>query len=268
MFTRKRIKKYFLKHPDELNSLKKELHEFSNQKENIIKDEDIPSFDEFLVRKEGISHFFRKDDQSKENKSAPILKPWYRNYKFIAPITIALMLCVFIVLTPVGHAFTKSIYNTFVQWFGDEVIIHHGPGDTPPEAPIEGTNYYNSFSDIRSILDVDIVYNDNADLAEQIEVFQDDSLIATIRSIYKVGSQEIIVTQTIYCGETEFSSTIQVGDGEAIDEVIGECIRFIGSVQDGSGYAVAYIDNVHIQIRAEETDYNTFIGFIRGIQYE
>lgn len=265
MNTRRKIKKHFQQHPVELNSLREEVRNFSDHMDDIIKDEDIPSFYEFLARKNNIALYFHKGDQGQEDT---ISKPLYSKFKIIIPITIAIILCLFMVFTPVGHAIAKSIYNTFVQWFGNEVTIHHRPGDAPPEIPIITTGNFDTFSDIQTKIDVNIAFNDRAELTGQIEVVQDDPTFIKIKSKYTIDFRLFIVTQTSFLSDTDFGATVQFDDGQAIDETLENSMRFIGGIRSDLGFVVAYMENTMIEIRAEETDYDSFINFIHGIHYE
>ena len=264
MFKRRKLKKYFLQHPEKLESLREEVQQFSNHMDRIIKDEDIPSFDDFLDRHKNIAPYFDKSQQKHQLKSGSKYKPLYKRFGIVIPTTIALILCVFMVFTPVGKALADSIYKTIVHWFDDSVNIHHGLNDASEENQNSVAEYYSTIEDIQSKLNTSITYNNQAELYEEIEVAKDD-FSTKIKSTYLFNSQQIIVTQAIFEIETEWDSNIQFNDGKPIDEALDDNTRFIGYVQDGFGYVIAYINNMKIEIYAENIEYDHFISFIRGM---
>lgn len=194
-------------------------------------------------------------------------KPFYKRLKFAIPIAVIILLGLFMILTPTGHALANNVYTTVVQWFNDSINIHHGTNDTPIATPIVAINYFDSIENVQTEMDMEFAYNLKANQDGKIEVIKEESITKIItKYIYK--SSNITVTQTIFDYNTEWDSNIQFGDGEAIDITIDNKIRFIGYVQNGSGYAIAYIDNISVDIYSERVDYNNLLSFIKSLKID
>ena len=267
MFRKRKVKKYFLKHPEKPESLRREVRNISDNMKHIIKDEDIPDFSEFSAYYKDIAPNFDQSNHAGHVKSKQSPKPWYKRLALVVPVSIVLILIMFIAFTPVGHAFADSIYKTIVQWFDNGVDIHHGTSDVTSDIQETVTDSFYTIEDVQSELGISVAYTNQAALNNPIEVEKDDSIIK-IQSTYMYDSQQIIVTQTIYANNTEWDSSIQFDDGQPIDETLNNNLRFIGYVQEDTSYAIAYVDNMTIDIYAEKIDYDDFINFIREMVIE
>jgi hypothetical protein len=264
---RRKIKKYLLNNPRELESLKNEVRGFSKHINKIIEDKDIPSFNDFLEQNEDIAPYFNKFRHTSKVHSNFITKPWYMRLKLIIPASMATLLCLLMIFMPIGQAFADRLYKTFVQWFDDGVSIHHGISNAPSDNQELSIEYYDNLEDVQSELNIGVAQNKHATLNEQIKLKQNDFLIE-IKSVYIVSTRQVVVTQTIFEGDTEWSSSIQFNGAQSFDETLDNNIRFIGYVQDGNGYAIAYIDNMKIEIyseRLENVDYQEFVNFVKGM---
>jgi hypothetical protein len=90
-----------------------------------------------------------------------------------------------------------------------------------------------------------------------------------LKSSYLVsGQSSIVLTQTIDDSVTESSASIDFNEGQAIDETTVDGINFIGYVNDHTGYAIAFYDNITLEIRADNITYEQLTEFMRNIRME
>ena len=261
-----RIEKYFKEHPEVLDELKSQLLQYSDTIDQLD-DADIPDFQEFLARNKIVAEHYNKADRRSINISCHFSKPWYRKIGFVLPVTLALLICCFLAFTTTGKALAESIYQTVIRWFDHSVSIQHGSEIASEEPSNIATHYYDSLSDVQSLLNVSIAQNHQAVLCEQILVTQIEGVSSVIKSTYLSDSHQIVITQTNFMGDTRWSSNLQYDDGTAVNET-ADGVQFVGYVLDNHGFVIAYTEKTSIQIDSEDIDYDRFVSFIKGMVIE
>jgi len=255
----KKFKKYFADHPEVLDKVLAGLDKYTS-----IEKEDIPTFDEVYG---DVIKVYQKDNKNKEIKVEQKKRPLFLKKAFYVPVGICLVLGIFIA-TPTGQAFAKNIYHTVIQWTDSGVNIYHGENDEPVETDALSTNYYKTVEDVRSAANEKIAWNiDNSILGDiTLEYNGSEQRIITKYSAATTGS-EIIITQTICDGDTEWGVSIPSNDGKPIDVTLNDEIHFVGYAGSDC-YAVAYQDNMSIEVFSENLDYDSFVAFIKGIRVD
>ena len=255
----KRVKTYLAEHPEILEGIKIELSEYSFGQ---IDDADIPDFQEFLSRKNGMAKYFKTPDSHHNNIPYHFSKTWYRRIGVVIPLAFILLAFFFMAFTTTGKALAEDIYRTIIHWFDDSVNIQYGPDNAPYETPGATARYFDSFSEIEVLLKIETAQNNQAVLYDKIKVEQTKDDVIIIRSNYISGFNEFDVTQTSIHGKTVWNSNLQYPEGQIIDETVGG-MRFVGYILDHHAYAIAYTEEMSVQIIAEEIDYDSFISFIK-----
>jgi hypothetical protein len=259
------VKKHFRSNPEMLDTIKDEINRIL-ENDTQIKDEDIPDFDKFLMRNKTIAQYYEGNEQKNlyVNKS----RHWYKRKIILIPIAISIFLLFFVFTAP-GNALAENVYKTVVQWFGDSVNIRHADSETSDNYQVSLSECYGSVSDIESTLNIKVVCNNDVSVNGQIEVehISDSSYVITTN--YLLGSHNIRVDQTVYENDFVSDSTIQRGsNAKVVNLTLDDGSQYIGYVENGIGYAIAYIDRMSIEIYADTIDYDTFIGFIRGLKFQ
>lgn len=263
MRKQKKVKKHLIKHPEILAAMKQELDQYS---EFRIEDYDIPSFKDFLSRHELIAQHYQKCENTEAAPNAIKPRPrWYKRKGLIAVATALIMLIIFS-LTPMGQAFASSLYKTVVEWFDGGVNIQHGQSGSSGAVIEPQIEYSSSIEDISSKHDIFVFYNPELERNDDISVETLEGTSVCIRTDYQVGNHDIALIQTIYSDNTEWNTNISFDDGQSIEYFTNDNIRFLGYVKENSGYAVAYIDNMSIQVFSEMIEYDEMIRFINGLQ--
>jgi len=265
MDKQKELKKHLIEHPDVLETMQKELNQYS---EHMIDDNAIPSFEDFLARHELIAQHYREYKNTEVESIVHEAKPqWYRRNGFIA-VASALMIIIIFSLTPMGQALASSLYKTFVNWFDGGVNIQHGQSDSSGTIVEPRTEYFSSIEEISSKYGVSVIYNPELERDGDFKIEILDEITTCISADYLIEDHAISLIQTVYFDNTEWDTNISFDDGQSIDYVTDEDIRFLGYVKENSGYAVAYKDNMSIQVFSEMIDYNEMINFIKGLRIE
>lgn len=259
------VKKYFRSNPETLDTIKNEIHRIL-ENDTHIKDEDIPDFDQFLTRNNTIVQYYENNKQN--NSYIKKSKHWYKRKIILIPITVSIFL-LFFVLTSPGKALAEDIYRTFVQWFGDSVNIQYSDSITPDNYQAPSPEYYDSLDDIESIFNIKAVRSNEVSINGRIEVERITDSYYVITTNYLLDSNVIKVKQTTYGNDFASDSTIQYGNNaKVVDLTLDDGSQYIGYVNNGIGYAIAYIDRMSIEIYADTIDYDTFIGFICGLKFQ
>lgn len=261
MGNEKKIQKSLKENPEILDKVLNGLDRFAS-----IKKEDIPNFDEVYgdIIKEHLESVENREITKQKTKSIFFKKAFY------VPVSICIVLGIFI-STPTGHAFAKNIYQTIVQWFDSEVNISHGKSDLIVETDGSNSTYYKSIQDVRDATNEKIAWNTENSIKDDILVKKhgDELRIVTKYSIQKYSTQkysEITITQIIIEEETEWNTNISSNGGTEIDMTMPNGTHFIGYANDNYCYAINYQNNACIEVFSEDSDYDTFIAFIKGIK--
>lgn len=265
MRKQKKVKKYLIEHPEILEAMQQEMDQYS---EHRIDDNDIPSFEDFLSRHELIAQHYREYKSTEVEPNIQKAKPqWYRRKSLIAVAT-ALIIIIIFSLTPMGQAFASNIYKTVVNWFDGGVNIQHGQSDSSGAVIEPQTEYFSSIEEISSKYDISVIYNRELEKNDDFKVETTDKTLVRISANYLIGDHEISLIQTVYFDNTEWDTNISFDDGQSIDYTTNDSIRFLGYVEENSGYAIAYQDNMSIEVFSEKIDYNEMISFIKGLSVE
>ena len=75
----------------------------------------------------------------------------------------------------------------------------------------------------------------------------------------------INLIQTVYYDNTEWDTNITFDDGQEIDFTTDDDMRYLGYVKGDSGYAVAYKDNISVEVFSETIEYDEMIQFLEGL---
>lgn len=258
-----KVKKYFTDHQETLEGLKVQLLQYSDTHFQL-NDERIPDFQEFLARNKTIAEYYNKADVNEKRTSYH--RPLYRRFGFVVPVTIVLLASCLLAFTTPGKALAASVYRTVVQWFDHSVDIQYGPGTTQTEYQNNELQYYDSLDEIRSQLHKQLAENTQSVLWNQIELEQHDAT-TIVTATYKLNSDEFVIIQTNAKGETTWNSGLQFGKGETLDITVGG-VQYVGYVLNGHGYAIAYIDEMSIQIISDNIDYDRFVAFLKDMVIE
>jgi hypothetical protein len=259
------VKKYFRSNPEKLDTIKEEVNQIL-ENDTQIKDEDFPDFDQFLMRNKTIAQYY--EDNKQNNSYIKKNKLWYKRKIVLIPIAISIFL-LFFVLTSPGNALAENIYKTVVQWFGDSVNIQYSDSITPGNYQATPPEYYDSLDDVESTLNIKAARNNEVSINGRIEVERITGSYYVIKTNYLLDSYDINVKQTTYGNDFATDSTIQYGNNaKIVDLTLDDGSQYIGYVNNGVGYAIAYIDRMSIEIYADTIDYDTFIGFIRGLKFQ
>jgi hypothetical protein len=259
------VKKYFRSNPETLDTIKNEINRIL-ENDTHIKDEDIPDFGQFLTRNNTIAQYYESNKQN--NLYVKKSKQWYKRKIILIPVAISIFLF-FFVLTSLGNALAENIYRTIVQWFGDSVNIQYSDSITPGNYLTTPPEYYDSLDEIESTFNIKAARNNEASINGQIEVERITDSYYVIKTNYLLDSYVINVKQTIYGYDFASDSTIQYGNNaKVVDLTLDDGSQYIGYVNNGIGYAIAYIDRMSIEIYADTIDYDTFTEFIRGLEIQ
>ncbi|MFZ5975626.1 MAG: DUF4367 domain-containing protein [Bacillota bacterium] len=252
MVRKKRIKKYIKQHPEIFDV-------DENRVSHHISEDKIPDISWFYERNPDVI-------KAKEPSAQP-RKPWYLSMKLLIPVSAVLLIAVFLAATPVGRVVADAIYKTVEQCFNNEVNVKHGQGDIQSEKEDETKSTYNSIEEARLNYSGKIAYSEIETL-EKIEIEKTD-FSTVISSTYTTPQNlTFYITQTVYKGETEWSSSIASSDGQPIKHTLKNGIEANGYINEKTAYAIAYMNNVSIQLTTNDVNYEEFMRFIKSIEIE
>lgn len=256
MLKRNKIMKFIKQHPEIFK-----VNDESNY--HSILDSEIPDIEWFNEKnKELLGRRFSKTAQKKEPR-----KRWCLRKKFIIPVSVILILGIFLSATPVGRAMAESAYNTVVQFFTGEVIVKHGNSDSPTDEIVSEKTVFRSIEEVKSKYNISVASSAVGTL-KTIEAEKTDFQMILHITYAISNNSTIIITQTISDTETESSVSIDANEGKAVNVKTIDGIDVIGYVNNGIGYAVAFKDNITLDIYSDNIDYDQFTGFIRNIQFK
>ena len=254
----KKIQKNIKGNPDIFDKVLYGLDSYAS-----IKKEEIPSFDEVYgdILNNHIESV-NKNEKSQKHTSFFLKKAFY------VPACICIVLAVFF-FTPAGKAFAEDIYRTVVQWFDSGVNVQHGKGEVMAETDEPGSILFVSIQDVRSETNQKIAWNKDNNLKDRISLTYYGAELKIISNYLTQKDEEITITQCIMTeGETEWAATISSDGGTAVDIAMPDGSHFIGYANGNYCYAINYQNNRSIEVSSEESDYDSFIEFIKGILVE
>ena len=254
----KKIQKSLIDNPDILDKVMDGLDSFAS-----LKKERIPHFDE--VYGDLIKEHLRSSHTSEEptRKQTPL----FLKKAFYVPVSICLMLGVFF-FTPIGKA-AENIYRTVVQWFDSGVKIHYGKGEVIEDTEQLNSVYYESIQDVREATKEKIAWNKDNSIIGNIVLIRNGAELQIVTKYSTQQNIEIMVTQSIVTkGETEWNTTINSEGGTPIDIIMPDGSQYIGFAKDNYCCAVNFQNNTCIEVLSDNSDYDSFINFIKGIQVE
>lgn len=204
------------------------------------------------------------------SKIVPKEKPrkrWYLRKKYIIPVSVILILSIFLSGTPEGRAMAENAYNTVVQFFSGEVIGKHGDSDAPIDEIVSEKTVFRSIEEVKSKYNISVASSAIGTL-KTIEAEKTDFQMI-LHITYAISKNStIIITQTVSDTETETSVSIDANEGNAVNVKTLDGIDVIGYVNNSIGYAVSFKDNITLDIYSDNIDYDQFTGFIRNIQFK
>jgi len=206
--------------------------------------------------------FILSDNEGLHNFFGSLLKK-----AFLIPVSIFIIIGVFLI-TPTGQAFAENVYHTVIHWFDSSVNIHHGKSDEIVETDELNIAYYKTIQDVRDVTNEKIASNNDNSIADDILVEHNGAELRLVTNYSTSSNSEITITQAIIEGNTEWNTNISSDDGIAIDITLPGGTHFVGYVNDNYCLAVAYQNNMSVQVYSEKSDYDSFTGFIRGIQID
>lgn len=229
-----------------------------------IKKEEIPSFDEVYgdILNNHIESVNKSNVKPQKHTSFFIKKAFY------VPACICIVLAVFF-FTPTGKAFAEDICRTVVQWFDSGVNVQHGKGEVMTETDEPGSILFASIQDVRSETNQKIAWNKDNKLEDKFSLTYYGAELKIISNYLTQKDEEITITQSILTeGDAEWGATISSDGGTAVDIAMPDGSHFIGYANDNYCYAINYQNNTSIEVFSEDTDYDSFIKFIKGILVE
>lgn len=253
----KKIRKYFEDHPEIRDKVLEGIDEYTS-----IKNENIPSFDELYG--DTIRKYKKKPTRIKLKQNK---KPLFVRKALLIPISLCLAIGVF-VLTPVGQALAKNIYQTIIQWFDSGVNIHHGTSNVPPESTESTVKYFKTINDTKTAIDEKIAWNIDNNIIDTISVSYTGIEIRIVTNYATSSNSEITITQTILDDDTEWDANISSDNGMAIDLLLDDETHFVGYVNNNYCFAIAYRENTSVEVFAENTEYDSFVSFLEGIRFD
>ena len=255
MFKKNKIKKFIKQHPEIFN-VNDEISYHS------ISDAEIPDIEWFNEKnKELLGRRFSKIAQIEESR-----KRWYLRKKYIIPVSFILILSIFLGATSVGRAMTENVYNTVVQFFTGEVIVKHGDSDAPTDEIVADKTVFRSIEEVKNKYSISVASSAVGTL-DTIEAKKTDFQMILHITYAISNNSTIIITQTVSDTETEASVSIDVNEGQAVNVKTLDGIDVIGYVNNGIGYAIAFKDNITLDIYSDNIDFDQFTGFIRNMQF-
>ena len=252
----KKIQKNLKDNPEILDQVLTGLDSFAS-----IKKEDIPSFDE-------VYGDIIKDPYINKQKSNQKIKPFSLKKVILIPVGICIVLTVFFI-TPAGKAFAENISRTVVQWFDSGVSIQYGKGDLNDESDQPISTNYDSIQSVRDATKQQVAWNKDNRIQGKISATQYGAELQIVTKYLSQENSEITITQTIITeGESGWGATISSDGGTAVDVVMPDGSHFIGYVNDDYCTAINYQSNASIEVFSEDSEYDSFIKFIKGILVE
>lgn len=252
----KKLQKNFKDNPEILDKVLDELDKFTS-----IKKEDIPSFDEVY------GDILKDCCVIKKNRNQSS-KHFFLKKAVLIPACICIVLGAFFI-TPAGKAFAENISGTIVQWFDSGVSIQHGKSDLNDESNQLISMDCVSIQDVRDATKQRIAWNKDNHIQGRVFVTQYGSELQIVTKYLIPKDSEIIINQTILMeGESSWGATISSDEGTAIDVVMPDESHFIGYANDNYCTAINFQNNISIEVVSEDTDYDSFVEFIKGIVIE
>ncbi len=259
MSKEKKLQKLFKDHPEIRDKVFEGLDCYTS-----IKKENIPDFNEIYG---DIIKNHLEDNKGDEIEIRQKKKSIFLKKAFLIPVSICIVISIFFI-TPAGQAFAESVYLTVVQWFDSGVNIHHGNSTEIADIEEPDMTYYKSIEDVRVATNEKIAWNNDHKIIDDISVEYKGAQLRIVTDYLTSSNSKITINQTIIEGATEWDTNINSIDGEAIDITLADGIHFVGYVDSKYCFAIAYYDNTSVQIFSEESDYDSFVAFIKGIQID